>query len=295
MFQDKPQPSRPYVIFNVVLIVLTMLPLFLMAIHGLLFASVGLLLVLPILLLMLELFHAAYATEYRIEGGRISLRCGWIMNRRIPLADIQGVEHVDAIPRVLGWNPGALGYCNRFSNGLKLITPKRVVFISPSDPEAFQRALQVESAPAAAGTPVPAKESVLAKRVVALTFVGLGLFFIVLAIPLILERVEPNTIYGLRTPKTLSSPLNWYRGNYFGGICLLAAGAQVVLGGLVLFALARRLSALAIVIIGTAWMTLMVVGFAIVAVYDAAQMPDQPGQVVSGRWPATGGRFSGFV
>jgi len=273
---DKPEPSRAYIVLNVVLVVLTLLPLLLFSMHGFVFLSIGLLLVLPILLLMLELVHAAYATEYRIEGDKVWLRCGWIMNRRVPLAEIQGVEYVKAIPRVLGWNPGALGYCNRFSNGLELRTHKRVIFISPSDPEAFREALVQGAAPDGEEIPVPVSEPLLGKRLAALTFVGLGVLFIALAIPLVLEWVEPNRIYGVRTPRTLASPENWFRANHFGGFCLLVAGLQVLLGGVVLFALARRLSTLAIIIIGTAWMTLVIFGFAAVSLLDAAQLPAGP-------------------
>jgi len=47
---------------------------------------------------------------------------------------------------------------------------------------------------------------------------------IVLAIPLILQRIPRNGFYGFRTPYTLSSDDVWYRANKIAGITLLATG-----------------------------------------------------------------------
>lgn len=44
-----------------------------------------------------------------------------------------------------------------------------------------------------------------------------------LALPMILGRVPPNAMYGLRTPLTRSSPEIWYAANTFAGWALLAA------------------------------------------------------------------------
>ena len=53
---------------------------------------------------------------------------------------------------------------------------------------------------------------------------GVPLVLIALAIPLILERVPPNHVYGFRTPYTMSSSEVWYRANRISGIALLTAG-----------------------------------------------------------------------
>jgi uncharacterized membrane protein len=45
----------------------------------------------------------------------------------------------------------------------------------------------------------------------------------VLAIPLVLQRIPPNPIYGFRAPKTRSSPAVWYRANVFLGWALIAS------------------------------------------------------------------------
>ena len=48
---------------------------------------------------------------------------------------------------------------------------------------------------------------------------------IALSIPLVLRKIPPNVIYGVRTRKTLSDPRIWYEANYRGGKDLLLGGA----------------------------------------------------------------------
>ena len=43
------------------------------------------------------------------------------------------------------------------------------------------------------------------------------LVVLVLSMPMILDRVPPNSAYGFRTPKTLSSPEVWYPANRAAG------------------------------------------------------------------------------
>jgi len=45
----------------------------------------------------------------------------------------------------------------------------------------------------------------------------------VVAIPLILRRVPPNSLYGFRTPRTLADRNLWFRVNHFAGWALLIA------------------------------------------------------------------------
>ena len=55
-----------------------------------------------------------------------------------------------------------------------------------------------------------------------------------LSIPLILGKVAPNDLYGIRTEKTMRSPEAWYAGNAFGGKALLIAGiTTIIIGALI--------------------------------------------------------------
>lgn len=67
-----------------------------------------------------------------------------------------------------------------------------------------------------------------------------GLIISGLSIPLILGKVAPNGLYGVRTEKTLSSPEAWYAGNAFGGKALLAAGIITILIGVLIPILHER-------------------------------------------------------
>ena len=49
------------------------------------------------------------------------------------------------------------------------------------------------------------------------------LLLAVVSIPMILGKVPPNSIYGFRTKRTLSSPDIWYPANTFSGWALLLA------------------------------------------------------------------------
>lgn len=55
------------------------------------------------------------------------------------------------------------------------------------------------------------------------------LVILVLAVPTILGKVPPNSVYGFRTPKTLSSPEIWYPANRAAG-WFLAAAAVISIG-----------------------------------------------------------------
>lgn len=56
-----------------------------------------------------------------------------------------------------------------------------------------------------------------------------------LAVPLILERIPPNGLYGFRVPKTLSNETIWYAVNRHFGKRLLIASIIFVVGALLLF------------------------------------------------------------
>ncbi len=61
-----------------------------------------------------------------------------------------------------------------------------------------------------------------------------GLIILALGVPLFLGKVPPNSLYGLRTDKTLENEEVWYRGNRFAGAALVVAGALILLASTVL-------------------------------------------------------------
>ncbi len=139
--RDNPKPTVLYVALILCLLPLSVLPFVLIARlageNGLMWLM---LLDLPVVALVPVCLQAAFATEYRIEGDTLVLKCGCLMTRRVRIADIQAVERVNCLPREQGWFAWE-GYCNRFGNGLKLVLDQYKVLISPSDPSAFIQAL----------------------------------------------------------------------------------------------------------------------------------------------------------
>ena len=60
-------------------------------------------------------------------------------------------------------------------------------------------------------------------------YYGFQILIIILSIPLIIEKIGPNHIYGFRTSKTLSDEKIWYKANRFGGWCMLIAGMSGII------------------------------------------------------------------
>jgi hypothetical protein len=60
------------------------------------------------------------------------------------------------------------------------------------------------------------------------------LIMIGLAIPMILEKVPRNYLYGFRTRYTLSSDEVWYRANKISGIAIAAAGVAWLIVGVII-------------------------------------------------------------
>jgi len=81
-------------------------------------------------------------------------------------------------------------------------------------------------------------------------FLIAGFLEIILAIPLVKEKVKRNWIYGFRTPKTLSSDEIWYKANKHTGKDLIVAGLVLVIGSLFLLILSPYLTVVDITWIG---------------------------------------------
>ena len=71
-------------------------------------------------------------------------------------------------------------------------------------------------------------------------FALVGLLFVGLSIPLILERVPPNRFYGFRTKKTLSDPQIWYEANRLSAHDLLIAGIIISASSLLMLVSAQN-------------------------------------------------------
>lgn len=71
---------------------------------------------------------------------------------------------------------------------------------------------------------------------VLVTDLFISLLLIVVAVPLLQNRVAPNRLYGVRTSKSLASPENWYRINHYGAKQLIGwSSASLVATGIGFF------------------------------------------------------------
>ena len=77
------------------------------------------------------------------------------------------------------------------------------------------------------------------KRVQFWRWLFVGIVFIVISIPGIVEKVPPNQWYGFRVAKTLSDERIWYAANRVMGIDLLLAGLAIILGAFAITKLVR--------------------------------------------------------
>ncbi|MEH6597377.1 MAG: SdpI family protein [Colwellia polaris] len=71
------------------------------------------------------------------------------------------------------------------------------------------------------------KEKELTSVKTAMTVLGyvISVIFIILGLPLVLEMIEPNSAYGVRTAQALSGESAWYRLNFIGGCGMIISGA----------------------------------------------------------------------
>ena len=72
-------------------------------------------------------------------------------------------------------------------------------------------------------------------QILAFLSAGCGLLIFALAVPLILRRVRPNGIYGIRTKAAFASDSDWYRINSIGGRYLAVSGLIIFVVGVVGF------------------------------------------------------------
>ena len=59
------------------------------------------------------------------------------------------------------------------------------------------------------------QEELLVKLMVLIFISPIGLLFIGISIPLLYEKLGPNSWYGFRTPKTLGNKQIWYKANKY--------------------------------------------------------------------------------
>ena len=62
-----------------------------------------------------------------------------------------------------------------------------------------------------------------------------GILLAGLSVPLILQKIPPNGLYGLRVRSTMENPQPWYKVNTYAGKRLLAVGLGSAIGSIILY------------------------------------------------------------
>jgi uncharacterized membrane protein len=104
-----------------------------------------------------------------------------------------------------------------------------------------------------------------------LLYVGIGLLFVALAMPLIRRRVKPNGMYGLRIPATFADEWVWYEANARTGRDLLYIGLFEIIVALLLAPL-PFVPWLAYVLVNAAVLLFGAIGMCIVGVQRANRL-----------------------
>jgi len=94
-----------------------------------------------------------------------------------------------------------------------------------------------------------------------LVFIFVGTLEIIMGIPLLLEKIKPNTLYGFRTPKTRSSDEIWYKANKYFGRDFLIVGIIITICSLFLLVCESGLS-----VIEISWIGILILTVPLVAV-----------------------------
>ena len=151
MYTDKPRPGKGYILF----LLLILVAVFCIYPVGFAFSYLastsrstilaqGLLGAIPcaiIGVLVLVGLHAAYHTEYTFRDHLLELKGGGVVRRKVYLEQIVEAKKVPYNGRMLGSKlTGRMmntGVCNRYKNGVLLITRTENIYLSPSDPDKF--------------------------------------------------------------------------------------------------------------------------------------------------------------
>jgi len=140
MLIDKPNPSLAYIlIYTGLVLFLIALPLFLkhfrrlrgalsVVVFTISFAGAAVFLVFLL---------SGFDTVYSLDGDTLHLRSGFLAKGQVKLDDIKEIRTVPVNWQALGWALNRTGFCNRFTNSLRLTTTQGTIYLSPKDPGAF--------------------------------------------------------------------------------------------------------------------------------------------------------------
>lgn len=81
-------------------------------------------------------------------------------------------------------------------------------------------------------------------------FVATAGVFVALGLPLMMNEVRPNGLYGFRTEATLKDPGVWYHVNHVSGAWLVGGGAAIAISAVVTYFAGLTVAMMAMVNLG---------------------------------------------
>jgi len=73
------------------------------------------------------------------------------------------------------------------------------------------------------------------KIIIIISMAFIGLIEIIVAIPMLKEKIKPNIWYGFKTTKTLSDPEIWYKANKYAARELIISGILLLITSSILY------------------------------------------------------------
>lgn len=146
MLINKPFPSIPFILIYAGLVLfLVAVPLFLRHFRKLRgwLAVVVFIIGFAGALFFLNSLFSGFDTVYTLDSGTLSLRSGFWARDTVDLSAIKEIAKVQVNWQGLAWALNRTGFCNRFTNGIRLETDHGSIILSPKDPAAFADEIRV--------------------------------------------------------------------------------------------------------------------------------------------------------
>ena len=145
MFIDKPSPGLSYILLYIGLIVfIVAVPIFFRRFRKMRGKTAGVVFILCLAaaLFFLVFLYSGFTTRYTMDSETLTLKSGLLAGAEIRLGDIKEITKLPTNWHALALALNRTGYCNRFSNGLRLTTDKTSYYLSPSDPVRFEEEIR---------------------------------------------------------------------------------------------------------------------------------------------------------
>ncbi len=97
------------------------------------------------------------------------------------------------------------------------------------------------------------------QTMITIAYIIVGILQMLVGVPLIFEKIKPNSLYGFRLPKTMSNEEIWYKANKYVGRDFVVAGGIVMISSLIFLIFKSSFSLVETAFIGASILVISVV------------------------------------